>query len=449
MSFKKRGEVLRTPDARRLPINSPVSQRLPGISGGAQLTGRMNNLSIQDVSSPRAVASNIKAPQLDSRHPGVRPSPATSQPSTATGCQDLDKVLGHMGLPLGQSLLIEEQSATDFSSVLVKTFAAQGIVHNRTEGPNSVEKGNTHLVVLTLNPFFAKELPGIYQGSKRDVKRSKVSSAESEVTVQNLLGSGSTVGKSVTTPTKDLKIAWRYGLNDGDQNKNLAKNNEIDLETYPDYSHTFDITSRLVPAPTSAELTLISPIQPLPAILAQLQAVFKKHQNKQVRILMPNLLHPVVYPPKYSRLSELVPLLHGIRSVVKQNADRAVLLASVSSDLYSNTGNGVLTMIENLFDSTINLEPFPQEMAQYLERVYKSQPNKIQHGLLHVLKLPLLSDRGEMHIQRSEFAFKNGKKKFEIEPWGIPVDDSEVQDSKNTAETPEHHHHQTKMNLDF
>ncbi|CEP61872.1 Elongator subunit ELP4 LALA0_S04e02608g [Lachancea lanzarotensis] len=446
MSFRKRGEVLRTPDARRFPINSTASQRLPGNSNVSQLAGRMGNVSIQDVSNVRTATANAKASQLDARHPGVRPSPATSQPSTATGCQDLDKVLGHMGLPLGQSLLVEEQSATDFSSVLVKTFAAQGIIHNRTEGSNSVGKGNTHLVVLTINPFFAKELPGVYQGSKKDVKRSKVSNAESEVTVQNMLGSGTTVGKPIPAPAKDLKIAWRYGLNDGDQNKTLAKSSDTDLATYPNYSHTFDITSRLVPAPTSAELTLISPIQPLPAILAQLQAVFRKHQNKLVRILLPNLLHPVAYPPKYSKLSELVPFLHGIRSVVKQNADRAVLLASISSDLHSHS---VLTMIEYLFDSAINLEPFPQEMAQYLERVYKSQPNKIQHGLLHVLKLPLLSERGEMHVQRSDYAFKNGKKKFEIEPWGIPVDDSEVQDSKNTAETPEVHSHQTNVNLDF
>ncbi|SCV02998.1 LAME_0H06898g1_1 [Lachancea meyersii CBS 8951] len=449
MSFRKRGDVLGAPGARRLPVGGQIPgrslgpQRTPVTSNDAQLADRVGKLSMRDVSNSKTTG------QIDSAHPGIRPSPATSQPSTATGCQDLDKLLGHMGLPLGQTLLVQEQSATDFASVLVKNFAAQGIVHNRKGGPSSLAAGNTHLVVLTMNPFFAKELPGVYQGSKKEAKRFKVSSAESEVTVQNMLESGAAVSKPSAAPGKDLKIAWRYGLKDNLQKGALARNGDVELETYPEYSHTFDITSRLVPAPTSAEITLISPVQPLSAVLTQLQAVFQKHQKKLIRILLPQFLHPVMYPPKYSKLAELLPLLHGIRSVVKQNAGRAVLLASISSDLYAHNGNQVLTMIENLFDSVIDLEPFPQEMSQFLERVYKSQPNKIQHGLVHVLKLPLLSDRGEMHVQRSEYAFKNGRKKFEIEAWGIPVDDSEVQDSKNMAEKPTEDHNHTKVALEF
>lgn len=64
-----------------------------------------------------------------------------------------------------------------------------------------------------------------------------------------------------------------------------------------------------------------------------------------------------------------------------------------------------------MFDSVINLEPFNQEMTEFLERVYKSQPGKIQHGLVHILKLPVFTDRGEMRVLKSEWAFKNGRKK--------------------------------------
>ena len=60
------------------------------------------------------------------QNPGVRPSLVTSQPTTSTGSSDLDKILLHQGLPLGNSLLIEESGTTDFSSVLLRAFASQG-----------------------------------------------------------------------------------------------------------------------------------------------------------------------------------------------------------------------------------------------------------------------------------------------------------------------------------
>ncbi|SCU94745.1 LANO_0E07954g1_1 [Lachancea nothofagi CBS 11611] len=449
MSFRKRSEVLGNPNVPRIQTRAPLPergmppQRNPLRNDIRNVTSRIGGLSMRD--EPEPALATPKSSQIDASHPGIRPSPATSQPTAATGCHDLDKLLSHMGLPLGQLLLVQEQSATDFSSVIVKTFAAQGIVHNRIEGSNAFTKGNTHLVVLTLNQSFAKELPGVYQGSRKDVKRTKVSTAESEVTVQNTLES---VALKQSVAPKDLKIAWRYGLKDGSKSKGNQKQNS-DLDTFPNYSHTFDITSRLVPAPTSAELTLISPVQTLSMVLAQLKAVFKKHERKVIRVVIPNLLHPAMYPPKYSQLSELLPLLHGIRSIIKENGDRAVLLSTLSSDLYSNSGCQVLPMVENMFDSVISLEPFPQEMSQFLERVYKSQPNKIQHGLVHVFKLPLLSDRGEMHVMRSEYAFRNGKKKFEIEPWGIPVDDSETSESNSTADPPSGQQGQTSVSIDF
>ncbi|CAR23625.1 Elongator subunit ELP4 [Lachancea thermotolerans CBS 6340] len=447
MSFRKRSEVLGAPGGsprvlsrgagpNRTPQQPPLAR---GITPRdvRSVTGGISRLSVRN--TPELSPVVTKGLELDASHPGIRPSPATSQPATSTGCRDLDKTLGHMGLPIGQTLLIQEQGTTDFSSVLVKCFAAQGIVHNRVEGSNAFVHGNTHLVVLTLNQFFAKELPGVYQGSRKDVKRSKVSLTESKITVQNTLESGAA--------PKDLKIAWRYGLND-DSAKN-SKRSEADLDTYPNYSHAFDITSRLVPAPTSAELTLISPNQPLDAVLSQLQTVFQRHDKKLIRVVVPNLLHPVMYSPEYSQLPVIVPLLHGIRSIIKKNSERAVLISTMSSDLYSKSGSQLVTSIENMFDAAIDLEPFPQEMSQFLERVYKSQPQKIQHGLVHLMKLPLLSDRGEMHVRRSEYAFRNGKKKFEIEAWGIPIDDSEVQESKGGIENSDSSKSQTTVSLDF
>ncbi|SCU91952.1 LAMI_0E08064g1_1 [Lachancea mirantina] len=473
MSFRKRGDVItqlhndRNPEQRfsRTEITNvrgTKSIRTPGgISAGtrgvnptlAKLKASRNSSGITEVI---AGLEQVSIDESDSRttqqsnfhgsHPGLRPSPATSLPTTSTGSADLDKILRHMGLPLGQSLLIEEQTTTDFSSVLAKVFVAQGIVHNRVDGGGTQGAGNTHVVVVSPNQAFGKQLPGVYHGSTKDIKRSKISEQESKVTVQNMLQQQQQQGQRTTS--KDLKIAWRYGLNDQRHKSGSGKRTESDLETYPRYNNAFDITSRLVPAPTSAEITFISPIQPLRSFLSQLEAVLKKHPCKVVRILMPNLLHPAIYPTRFAKLSEIIRLLHGVRSLVKTYSMQTAMVATFSCDLYSSNRLFKAT-IENLFDAIINLEPFPQEMLQFLERAYKTQPNRVQHGLLHIERLPHLSEYGEMHIARSEWAFKNGKKKFEIEPWGIPVDDSEVDESKSSVAGSEPHEHQTTKNLEF
>lgn len=454
MSFRKRGEVLGGNSSRNVPGKNSIDA-LDSRRGPAPLRTPLPNRAVPDrkgINAPagttvssvamgmRNITLNDKFLQtlstLDPSHPGVRPSPATSQQTTSTGCHDLDKLLGHMGLPLGQSLLIEEQGTTDFSSILMKVFASQGILHNRSEGSTAGTNGNTHLVMLTLNQQFAKELPGIYKGSRKEIKKSKISEEESKLTVQNML-ENQTQQRAQPTRYQDLKIAWRYGLTD--EKKRSGKRDEPENETYPDYNHQFDITTRLVPAPTSTEISFVSPLQPVQSVLLQLEAIIKKQDKKLIRILIPGLLHPAMYPPKYSQLSVIVPLLHGIRSLVKKYGDRCVLLSTISSDLYAASNALFVPTIENLFDSVLNLEPFHQDMVQLLERAYKSQPNKVQHGLVHVLKLPVLSDRGEMHVMKSEWAFRNGKKRFEIEEWGIPVDDDGDDDNKRGKHDPHGH----------
>ncbi|CAM9013436.1 unnamed protein product [Wickerhamomyces anomalus] len=108
---------------------------------------------------------------------------------------------------------------------------------------------------------------------------------------------------------------------------------------------------------------------------------------------------------------------------------------SIALDLFPRETSLVKT-IEILSDAVFNLEPFGQDMLKFLEKAYHNQPTKVQHGLVHVYKVPQLSERGQMLIMKSEFAFKNGKKKFEIEEWGIPVED-------------EGEPQQTTQNIDF
>ena len=95
----------------------------------------MNHVAIMSFRKRNAVisasaASQAAAPKADSAPvPGVRPSPHDSRPTTSTGTPSLDNLLaGHAGLPLGTSLLIEEHGTTDFSGVLLRYYAAEGLL---------------------------------------------------------------------------------------------------------------------------------------------------------------------------------------------------------------------------------------------------------------------------------------------------------------------------------
>lgn len=451
MSFRKRGEILngarappgavsRSIPGRTIPgrtIPSRDANAMPNARGPSQVTpslsGRMASMNIRCGSS-----ASTNAPQgiehgagdvsnAMSNHPGIRPSPVSAAFATSTGSSDLDKVLTHIGLPLGNSILVEEQGTTEFNSILAKLFVAQGIVHNRLGGSSntSKESGNTHAIVISLNQMFGKELPGIYKGSRKDVKKQQISDEQSKISVQNLMEQ-----KNTPQRYKDFKIAWKYKLADEQKEKIDGKNmsQKGDNDEYKDYSHQFDITSRMMPAPTNTEISFVSPNLPVTAILSQVEQIIKNQPGKLIRIVIPSFLHPAMYPPSSFRTSSSIALMHGLRSINKLHDNRCVIFASVSTDILNKL---LRIQIENIFDAIVNLEPFPQDMLQFLERIYKSQPNKVQHGLLHVLKLPVFSERGEMQVKKSEWAFRNGRKKFEIDEWSIPVDDVESGDSPN------------------
>ncbi|CCF58225.1 hypothetical protein KAFR_0E00710 [Kazachstania africana CBS 2517] len=469
MSFRKRGEALNGGErgVRTLPGGRPLVNRAIPSAGNASMrapTDRMTALNLRGRAPPGGSVMSDREPHVVHpaqpsveqkqeaailNHPGVRPSPVSSHLVTSTGSEDLDKILTHMGLPLGNSLLIEEQSTTEFNSILCRLFTAQSIMYNRAEGASHSTGGNTHLIALTLNQDFAKELPGVYKGSRKEMKKSKIAEEQSKISVTNL-----NEQKSTPSRYKDLKIAWKYKLADEKDSKNAAQRKETENE-YQHYTSQFDITSRLIPAPSSAEITFISPVQPVISILSQIEQTIKKHPGKLVRIVIPSFLHPAMYPPKSFKLSSTISLLHGLRSIIKKNENNCVLLATLSSDIISNL---LRVQIENLFDSIVNLEPFPQEMLQFLEAVYKSQPNKVQHGLIHILKLPIFSDRGEMRVSRSEWAFRNGRKRFEIEEWSIPVEDNDDSNTKSSAAAEKSHAHSdpnqssksnTKISLEY
>ncbi len=61
----------------------------------------------------------------------------------------------------------------------------------------------------------------------------------------------------------------------------------------------------------------------------------------------------------------------------------------------------------------------------------------LQQGFVNIYKLPISSERGQMEIRKKELAFRNGRRQFQIEEWGIPVEDNDDENINTT------------INLDF
>jgi len=422
MSFRKRGEILGAPAVPgRVPAVPRPLGNLPNRGG----VGAPNPLVAQNrVPGSRGPLQPTKTEEAVTKNPGVRPSLITSQPTVSTGCADLDKILQHQGLPVGQSLLVEESGTTDFASVILRSFTSQGVIHNR------INKGefNCHSIIVGLTPDWAKELPGLYKGSSKDQKKAKIIENESKVSVSNLAND-------------DMKIAWRYGLN------KKADSGDSGVVAYEGYCNQFDITQKLIPGPSPQDMSFIPLNENYLVLVNHIKKTIDHHiksnGGKIIRLVIPNLLNPSLYNFNYSSPTFIFPFAHSLRSLLRTYSKNVVLISSLPLDLYPRESN-LTNVLETLYDSVIHLQPFNQEMSQFIEKAYKNEPSKVQHGLVNIIRLPILSEKGLMMIHNGEYAFKNGRKKFEIEEWGIPVDEEAKDESKPESEGP-----QTTKNVDF
>ncbi|GEQ66718.1 hypothetical protein JCM33374_g381 [Metschnikowia sp. JCM 33374] len=449
MSFRKRNEPLSGPrGVPGTPQPSPINSRIPlerstlsargpvpmGAMGGigGRIPPGINRTGAKPAGQTKAPTAKDEAP-AEVPSLGVRPSSVSSQPTVSTGCADLDKILAHQGLPLSNSLLIEESGTTDFASVLVRGFAAQGVVHNRIDKNHPA----CHVIVVGPPSTWANDLPGEYKGTSKEQKKAKIARDVAQVSVANMA-------------EKDLKIAWRYGINkkkaaadpNGDgsgagSGAGAGAPESAGAESvYEHYVTQFDITQRLVPGASAHDITFVPIATSHTTVVNQVTKIAQFHANnkKIVRIVVPGFLNPSLYPPQCSAPTFVVPFVHSLRGMLSK-IPSAVLMMSLALDLYPRDGL-VTKMIETLVDGVVHLQPFNPDMAALIERAYKNEPAKIQQGLVNIIKVPLLSERGMMMVTNGEYAFKNGRKKFDIDEWGIPVED---------AEEPS----QTKQNIDF
>jgi len=128
--------------------------------------------------TPRGIASNVPPTRQPVPHqaiPGLRPSPVDGRQTTSTGTPTLDNLLaGHAGLPMGNSLLIGESGTTDFSGVLLRYYAAEGVVQEQT------------VHVVGVGEQWGRALPGLVEAAEGPED------------------------KEPRAKEEKMKIAWRY-----------------------------------------------------------------------------------------------------------------------------------------------------------------------------------------------------------------------------------------------
>ncbi|KAG7194741.1 uncharacterized protein KQ657_004420 [Scheffersomyces spartinae] len=437
MSFRKRGEVVSGTGNPLVVGRSPaLTARGPVVPGRSTVPGRNNPIR----GSPSTAAPVASTASNNVSSPCIRPSIVTSQPTVSTGSSDLDKLLLHSGIPLGCSLIVEESSTTDFASVLVRLFVSQGVLHNR------IDDGNVqlcHLVVVGMPQSWANDLPGPYKGTSKEQKKLKIKENEQKISVSNL---SNIQTERQRTGGSDLKIAWRYGLNKPEKE---SSDQMVETETYSNYSTQFDLTQKFSPPPSIQDISFVALSPNFTTLVNQIRQIIstkiKQHPDIVIRIVLPNLLTPSLYSPTQSSPQFILPLFHSLQSLLSTYSNNAILMTLINLDLY--TRNHLITStLENIFDGIINLQPFNQQMSALIEKAYKNEPKRIQQGLVNVIKVPVLSERGAMMVRMGEYAFKNGKHKFEIESWGIPVIDEEDSASNNQQDIPQA---QTTKNIDF
>jgi elongator complex protein 4 len=356
-------------------INKPQDLELQQMSFRKRATP-LSNTSKQPSVSSSATGSNAQS-SLGS-YPGIRSHPALSLLTTSTGTSSLDNLLNLSGgLALGHSLAIFEHGTTDYAGALLRCFASQGVVLGQKVFIGALEAWGTNL-------------PGV--------------KAEKEKSKARVAGS---IGKEVERGER-MKIAWRYerlGLEDGD-----AK-----LSTTP-FSHNFDLMTKLERPAKSLEVTYL-PTRPLPT-LDLVVSYLKENTGTPVRLVLPSLLSPLLYPPQASQ--NLLPYLHQLRSLLRAH-ENLVVIISWPLELYHQSST-LTRWLERLVDGVVTLEAFPHGFSfdsEVMDDSKRKEEDTLQ-GFLRVRKLPAITERGIGIGSGDEMMFSMSKRSFTIRPYNLP-----------------------------
>ncbi|KAK3306945.1 Elongator complex protein 4 [Chaetomium strumarium] len=334
-------------------------------------------LSARQGRPPPQANPTAEKPQLQVA-PGIRPSPLDGRPTTSTGTSSLDQLLaGHGGLPLGSCLLIEEQGTTDFAGVLLRYYAAQGLVQGH------------HVHVVGFPPEWRHQLPGV---ATLDGKTKATQPAPA--------------------PEEKMKIAWRYEALGQAAGPGAATRGDAGQGTF---CHSFDLTKRL--SPSSCKGTLhptpstcpplldqgihAAPVSPFKTIIKHLHAKLSSSPPADIhRVVVPGLLLPALYPPQCAQPSEVLQFLHGLRSLLRQYSTQLTAIITLPNSLFPRS-SGLVRWMELLCDGVIELIPLPANPsapppcpASSASGSSASEKGDQAQGLLKVHTLPVYHEKG-------------------------------------------------------
>jgi len=339
--------------------------------------------------------------------PGVRPSPLDGRLTTSTGTSSLDQLLaGHGGLPLGTCLLVEEQGTTDFSGILLRYYAAEGLVQGH----------QVHTVALPQE--WRQQLPAVAAPDSK-----------------------SKTAKSAAPVEEKMKIAWRYGALG---NSNTAPNTRGDTGSTAVFCHTFDLSKRLAISSCKGSLN------PLPStfndIIKQLRAKIEASGPAVIhRLVVSSLLSPIAYPPGCGAPSEVLQFLHALRALLRDYGTQLTALITLPTSLFPRD-SGLVRWMELLCDGVVELIPLPANPAAAAPTSAAEKAEQVQ-GLLRVHTLPVYHEKGggggETSHFRENLSFNlSASKGLVIKPYSLPPMLEEEQKEKSPAST-------VKDGLDF
>ncbi|KAH8879456.1 PAXNEB-domain-containing protein [Thozetella sp. PMI_491] len=343
---------------------------------------------------------------------GLRPSPLDGRLTTSTGTSSLDHLLaGHIGLPLGTCLLVEEQGTTDFAGVLLRYYAAEGLVQGH----------QVHAVGVNQN--WRHDLPGVADddGKHRTAKQG-------------------------VAPDEKMKIAWRYEALGNASNSAPATRAEADPAS--PFSHTFDLTKRLHSTACKGTLHPV-PMEPIsfgrqiPKSQTPLKSVITALETKLAasgpnvvhRLAVPSLLLPSLYPPGCSHPSEVLQFLHALRALLRQYSTQLTALITLPTSLFPRSA-GLTRWMELLCDGVVELIPMPSQPGVPDKPDSKNSDNS--QGLLRVHSLPVYHEKGgggaENTYFREDLTFSlSSSRGLVIKPYSLPPLGDESQKEKQSA----------------
>ncbi|KAK2614433.1 hypothetical protein N8I77_001261 [Diaporthe amygdali] len=374
---------------------------------------RKRNAVISASPSSQAAAQNRSGAQLA---PGLRPSPLDGRITTSTGTASLDGILaGHAGLPLGSSLLIEEQGTTDFAGNLLRYYAAEGLVQGH------------QVHVLGYPETWKHELPAV--STKQEGTSSK------------------------TTQTDDkMKIAWRYESL-ASRNAPSPAANDVDGSKAV-FCHAFDLTKRLAPASIQGTLSATPASNPqglsfeakesqspFKVFIRNLQGKLRNSPPSTIhRAVIPSLLSPTFYSPGACQPAEVLQFLHALRALMRQYCGNLTAIITLPITLFPRS-NGVTRWVELLSDGVLEMIPLPPKLgANPPSSNSESKVQEQSQGILRVHSLPIFHEKGgggaENNHFREDLSFHlSGTKGLVIQPYVLPPMEEEDHKEKSPAST--------------